>query len=133
MNFDADVQIKVNYVSSMGRTFCIADVTDSEMVSDGVIKRLLLSENGENISGAAAVSLSGDTIYTKAVYLDTTDKSLAHTLASAIASRYFLRFGTRSLQVRLGKTDFYFKNDGDKIFATEPKPILMTLHAPDFR
>ena len=36
MNFDADVQIKVNYVSSMGRTFCIADVTDSKMVSDGV-------------------------------------------------------------------------------------------------
>ena len=131
--FDGDIHLRASCVKILNHTVCIVDTLDATMVSDTVMKRLLLSDCGENISASAAVSFNGEGLFAKAAYLDPSDRALPHLLACALASRHFLRCGASILKINLGGSEFHFAHTDGEVIAIEQNPVLLTLHAPDFQ
>ena len=71
--FDDKTDAVVHSVALDNRIYNIVVCSDSEMFSPDVLRRLLLSENGEQIAAAAAVSGTAEKLSVKAVLLDGRD------------------------------------------------------------
>lgn len=74
--FDDKTDVEVHSIAFNGSIYNIVICSDSEMFSAELLRRLLLSSDGEQISAAAAVSGSPDGLSVKAVLINDPDPTV---------------------------------------------------------
>ena len=93
INFNDGTYLRVATACVNSRCYKIVFCTDPSSFSAEILRGLLLSREGENVAASAAVATDGNTVLTRAAFLDTASNAVLDlSLAVAVvifASRDF--------------------------------------------
>ena len=126
--FADKTDLNARSVSLDGMLCNLLKCADAEMMSSALLRRILLSLDGERCVASVAVSENEEGLTAKAEMLNEKDPS-RHLFAAAVAASFARR--RNDISVKLFENEFAFIGNDDNLYAVERNPVVFTFHAPD--